>query len=60
MDRRHEAGGSIIISASAGTASQINNAGVGVTTLNGGTLNFTTTAGTTTLPAGLPSEHRRF
>ena len=44
--------GSIIISASAGTASQINNAGVGVTTLNGGTLNFTTTAGTTTLPAG--------
>lgn len=45
-------GGTVIISATGGTASQINNAGNGVITLNGGTLSFTATTGTTTPPAG--------
>ena len=44
--------GTILISAVGGTASQINNAGVGVTNLNGGTLNFSSTSGQTSLPSG--------
>ena len=45
-------GGTVAISAVGGTASQLNNVGVGTTTLNGGTLSFTATTGQTTTPAG--------
>ena len=44
--------GTVIIALLNGASTQINNAGVGVITLNGGTLSYSVASGTSTAPAG--------